>query len=294
MDKKLQEYFIGKEKLTEEEAFILVREHFGKPEQIRELLEEVHSVETHVSFIRKLGAIYIATSVVFLFSDYIEQFIQSLFFGFLNFQFIRDEIIFSSYITIYLPLIFSISILLFVVYRWRIKMENGERMWFENLNPYLFIFTALAMFFFILPANAEIYFPIGKHALNPLSALSVKMGAISPLNPIFSHFMHILRNEKILSDALICMTWLWWFDRSAKRILSISLGFISWFIIIVLLPYLQFLYMLLLFNYAPHPLRMPFHTPPWIGLMGIVCYSLFMVIHEKLNKHRKLPQLFSE
>ena len=56
MEDKLHGYLSGGEKVTEEDALILVREHFGKPEVVRGLFREVHAPETHLSLLRTTGA----------------------------------------------------------------------------------------------------------------------------------------------------------------------------------------------------------------------------------------------
>lgn len=45
MKEQLLGYVSGTEKVTEEEAFLLMRKHFGEPVEIRELLREVHADE---------------------------------------------------------------------------------------------------------------------------------------------------------------------------------------------------------------------------------------------------------
>ena len=42
LEEKLLAYLSGKEKITEEDAFILVREHFGDPVKLKGLLRKVH------------------------------------------------------------------------------------------------------------------------------------------------------------------------------------------------------------------------------------------------------------
>lgn len=48
LEEKLLAYLSGKEKITEDDAFILVREHFGDPVILKELLKEVHTARGRV------------------------------------------------------------------------------------------------------------------------------------------------------------------------------------------------------------------------------------------------------
>src|SRR3954451_19368295 len=43
LEDKLLAYLAGEEPLTEADAVILVREHFGRPEALRQILADVHS-----------------------------------------------------------------------------------------------------------------------------------------------------------------------------------------------------------------------------------------------------------
>ena len=57
MEDKLTGYLDGSEKVSEEDAFILVREHFGDPANIKNLYQEVEDVETNGRLARKIGAL---------------------------------------------------------------------------------------------------------------------------------------------------------------------------------------------------------------------------------------------
>jgi len=48
LEEKLLAYLCGKEKITEDDAFILVREHFGDPANLKGLLKEVHTARGRV------------------------------------------------------------------------------------------------------------------------------------------------------------------------------------------------------------------------------------------------------
>ena len=50
MESKLRSYLSGSEKLTEEDAFVLVREHFGDAENLRKLLRKVHAPQRCIAY----------------------------------------------------------------------------------------------------------------------------------------------------------------------------------------------------------------------------------------------------
>jgi len=62
MEDKLLAYLSGEQKLTEEDAFVLVREHFGEPEEVKAMLENVHVEAVRAGMLRRIGVI----TVVFM------------------------------------------------------------------------------------------------------------------------------------------------------------------------------------------------------------------------------------
>jgi len=59
MEDKLLAYLNREEPLTDEDALILVREHFGDPAVIKDLFRRVHSWESHVTVARRVAAVFI-------------------------------------------------------------------------------------------------------------------------------------------------------------------------------------------------------------------------------------------
>lgn len=54
MEDELLAYLSGRQRLSEDDAMILVEKHFGDPAVVRGLLREVHSVDSSVSVVRRL------------------------------------------------------------------------------------------------------------------------------------------------------------------------------------------------------------------------------------------------
>ncbi|MFA6471043.1 MAG: hypothetical protein WCU00_03295 [Candidatus Latescibacterota bacterium] len=311
MEDKFLGYLSGEEKITEDDAFILVREHFGDPEHIRFLMKEVHKVDTQISFFRKLGAIYIATSAVDLFSGYINKLFQLALVWMFNVQHIRDTIGSFYCASVFLSAIIFISILGFIVHRWKMNSEKGIRNWFDVLNP--FIFIGLVLFFIISPAINSIFWS-GRGIAAPIFDLLLKSGVgFSKSGP--NYFVENLMQVQayisgFFSEALICMIWLWWFDRPVKRNLSILIGFMSWLFFSDPIGYfLQDIRRIFFFIYQHegfqgiatqidklnifNPLNFIHHFI-WfsIGLISVLFYMLIVMIHERLNKQPK-PELIS-
>jgi hypothetical protein len=60
MEDKLLAYLSGAEKLTEEDAFVLVREHFGNADNLKKLLKKVHAPERCIAYAGRFAGLPIA------------------------------------------------------------------------------------------------------------------------------------------------------------------------------------------------------------------------------------------
>jgi len=142
-------YMDGENELSEEEAFSLVRDHFGNPVEIKALFQNVHSGEVFVSFARKLGAIFVLSILVsILFSPlYIFQDIFIRNFGvYYPDKFFVVSYVFLKFITPVIPAIFIWTILII----WRRKIIRNEKVWFMKADIVTYI-GILVFFAFFLP-----------------------------------------------------------------------------------------------------------------------------------------------
>jgi hypothetical protein len=60
LEDKLLAYLSGEEKLTESDAFILVREHFGNADNLKRLLKKVHAPERCIAYAGRFAGLPIA------------------------------------------------------------------------------------------------------------------------------------------------------------------------------------------------------------------------------------------
>jgi hypothetical protein len=60
MESKLLGYLSDAEKLTEEDAFVLVREHFGEPDHLKHLLRKVHAPEKSIVYAGRFAGLPMA------------------------------------------------------------------------------------------------------------------------------------------------------------------------------------------------------------------------------------------
>jgi hypothetical protein len=235
MEKKLNEYISGKEILTEEEAFILVQEHFGKPEQIRELLERVHGMETQISLVRRIGTLLAATLGVGVLINVVVYMIHFPF----NFLFgIRLE---QPWLPGYLYIMLNPVILYIILKRWRITEERVGSVWFQKLPLYKMALFIVALFAAdtVIPM---VYYTAHYYFLHPppFSSMILKgFGVTLHNHPNVGALMYFLSGNMSMNDtvfiwaALIsslvqCAVWLWWCDGASRKLTSRIATVCSW------------------------------------------------------------------
>jgi hypothetical protein len=205
MENKFLGYLSGEEKITEDDAFILVREHFGDPIVIRELLQGIHPVESDLGLLRKIGAVTAATisaSIV----------VQGLW---LTLRYLLPNN--PSWITHVMIVKFLIGmgqswgpilVLGIVLVIWRKLIANGGKLWFNTYSPDRFIAVLVGLVLLFI----FIYMPREKPP---------------------SEWEHAVRNAVYAAYTLgvewfQCMLWLWWFDKEPRRYRSILIGVLAW------------------------------------------------------------------
>jgi hypothetical protein len=119
----------GEIPLTEQDAFILVREHFGDPAMIKEHIQEVHADEAAMSVGRRLVAAFAACTA----SNFICTVLQlctgavPAFLGDLRVP-----------LQVGLFTVIELVLIPWVMYRilraWQTRMDRGERVWFQTMS----------------------------------------------------------------------------------------------------------------------------------------------------------------
>ena len=138
IEDKFRNYLIGNEQLTEDDAFILVREHFGNPSVIKKMYQNVELVQTELGLIRKLCTfISLSLGITFILNIMSQMLISYDPFSGANQKFV-------IFIT---KQILSIIILTSTLIIWRKKQQNGQNVWFMNVKPVTFYAILLTLFF---------------------------------------------------------------------------------------------------------------------------------------------------
>ncbi len=189
MEDKLEAYLNGEEKLSERDAFILVREHFGDPAALKGLLRDVHAYEANVSLARRLAAAYIVMAGVSTAYVYLTGFFFQLWPAARGLSGIAVFIT----VTAVLPWL--------LLLRWQHRLYAGHTPWFLTWDPgYLISCAAILFMLQILRGIPEpgIDGPVQAIILAPVIQKLI-MGVILA-NPVFQ-----------------CMVWIWWCDRPPRK-----------------------------------------------------------------------------
>ena len=221
MEDKLLAYLHGQEPLTEDDALLLVREHFGDPAMVKSLLQDVHIVETHVSFARRLVAI-IAVYLVYMSGA---SFIISIASGFISlnkFRGITHGLPIPHYeVIIFLSLFPATIIFSCTMLYWERKIRAGKRPWFQRWRGTTII-SILGIF-----AIAKL--------LVPMPGIVFNRVLFSPqqLPLVFNKILIVLYFVCIVWQAII---WIWWCARPPRLKRTITYAALAW-IVITIIPW---------------------------------------------------------
>lgn len=219
MEDKLHAYLTGEEPLTEEDAFILVREHFGDPAVLKGLLQDVHAHAVHVTLARRIAAAAIATTGLLAAANLLRLPIGLL-------VVIRAAKTGSAINFIGGAHIYSVSLgagaailLCVILYRWHRKLDRNERPWFLRWRP------------ISIAAVIVLLLVLGRLIPGVLPEYDVFTGEAGPIS---KYILAWLVLAKVLSHLIVpvvtALAWLWWCDRPPRTSFALLYGFLAWLI----------------------------------------------------------------
>jgi hypothetical protein len=219
MEDKLHAYLTGDEPLTEEDAFILVREHFGDPAVLKGLLQDVHAHAVHVTLARRIAAAVIATMGLSVAVHLLRLPIGLLSvicaaktgsaIGFLGAAQLCSVSLSAA----------AAILLCVILYRWHRKLGRNERPWFVRWRP-IYIAAAIAL---LLVLKRLI------PAVTP--AHDVFAGQFAqPSKYIFALITVGLVLSRLVVPVVTALAWLWWCDRPPRTNFALLYGFLAWLI----------------------------------------------------------------
>jgi len=219
MEDKLLAYLNGEETMTEHDALILVREHFGNPAIIKGLLHCVHPVAAGNHFLRRVVAV-ICAETIFMFLTGI--FITALF---LYVPVMAPDAVGALFLYAALPALCRLpaAYLTWVTLRfWQWRLDSGQSAWFLEYPAWVMACIGVGI------TAAGLVLPIG-HASDPT--------VVPPVDLQWHPEAYTLLLS-ILFAFCMSLIWIWWCDRPPRLKASIlaACGFWAAFELMATLP----------------------------------------------------------
>jgi hypothetical protein len=228
MEDKLHAYLTGEEPLTEQDAFILVREHFGDPAVLKGLLQDVHAQAVHVTLVRRIAAAATATTGLLAAANLLRLPIGLLAVIWAAktgsiIRFIEGAQLCSVFLSTG-----AVILLCVMLYRWQRKLNRNERPWFLRWRP-VSIAAVIALF---LVLNRLIPNVMPEHdVFTGESAQAFKYAvALVTVSLILS---------RLIVPIVTALVWLWWCDRPPRTNFALLYGFLAWLVFIPLVASLS-------------------------------------------------------
>jgi hypothetical protein len=197
MEDKLLAYLNREETLSEQDAFLLVREHFGKPSAVKGLMQDAHQHEADVSLGRRLAAVLILTASLNIICYALASAILQWWPATHSWSGTAALLAVTSFLTAAIPWIF--------LRRWQRQLEAGQTPWFITLRP-MHLLGCIAILFVLQPLVAVGLIPKG-----------------IPIEMIWSPiFWNLIVATMVASPVLQCMAWIWWCDRPPRQARAIG------------------------------------------------------------------------
>jgi hypothetical protein len=223
MEDKLLAYLTGQEPLTEEDAFILVREHFGDPAVLKVLLQDVHAHAVHGSLARRLVAAAVVSLVLLIGANAVRALVTICAVAWASSSFSSAMCVlrFQSGV-----LAAGTAVLMWILLRrWQRHLDAGKRLWFVRWAPIslcalvacLLIINALGPTVVPGPVLAELADRSGAQRIEwPKAVRSIGVGILFSIT------------------VAQCSIWLWWCGRGLRRTLAIAYAFMGWYVLTII------------------------------------------------------------
>ncbi len=209
IEDKLLAYKSGEERVSDEDAFILVREHFGDAKVIRGLMQEVHAGAVQVTLLRKMLALVIVLLASAILYRGATELTKLLFAVLTGSGGILDQ--FSSMLYLQLPASFAVLLVTFFVLRhWKRGLRAGKSPWFCHWPVARMLTWAVALL-----------------VLKGLLPHILLTQQVTPRMPIFFEY-GIYYAWTGLHSCAYCLLWFWWTDVWSGRFRNMLLIGLAW------------------------------------------------------------------
>lgn len=212
LEDKALAYLQGEESLSEDDAVVLVREHFGDPGTLKSLLRAVHRRESQNALLRRLGA----ALTLFLALGTLGKLIHlAADFGVTVLTTVYNAPISISFSAVYPGILMTgvvTTVLLWaVLLRWQRRLDSGKPVWFM-----LWRASSIRLLLLLL---------VLAHQLTP--SVSFEPTLLAKAHPAgFTQVLAIVfLGLSLLLFLAKMLAWLWWCDRPPRTLGRVSLAF---------------------------------------------------------------------
>lgn len=213
MEDKLLGYLNGQEPLTEDDAFILVREHFGDPAEIKAQLQNVHSVAANFSLVRRLCAVS-AVHMALLNATglaYVVIWISAAWIYYSN----PPSRLEANLIPFLMFIVFAAATYAYwwILKNWQRRIRNGELLWFQRWNG-----LQIAVALFAL-ASLQLVIPVLSNANDSIA-----------IGPFGTSLVIQLPGALAAYGCLIVQAclWFWWSDTTPRHPRTLTITGLVW------------------------------------------------------------------
>ena len=220
IEDKLLAYRSGEEPVTDEDAFILVREHFGDAKALKALFQDVHAEAFQVTLVRRVLALVVVLLVAHIVSAGVSALAHMVSMPLFVSNTLTDTFRFQLYVTYPLN-IFMLVGTCGVLYRWKHGLRTGKVPWFCRW-PMLRMVKWIVVLLLLRGVVPHLAFS------SPASP-----------NPISHLEWGLLYGYGVVNLGGYCVLWLWWADVLAGRLvqqLLVGTMWVGYSLVLMLYP----------------------------------------------------------
>ena len=206
MEDKLLGYLSGDERVTEQDALILMREHFGKPGLVKRLLSDVHTKKVYSSLSKRLALLVVVSALIGTFAKLLSPILFAS--GLLFFP--------ASAYPSELPLLYSLmistarAILVTGIFVHVARtLRNGSPIWLARFSTRKLVAIAAAIF---LIGGMAPY--VGVHTYLKFQQYGFEFSALVTVFWFLSG----------CTTFVFAMVWIWFCDQPPRRLRQVAIA----------------------------------------------------------------------
>ncbi len=216
LEDKTLGYLSGEENLSEADAVLLTREHFGDPGAFPEPEAKPARFQSPVSLPRRLAALAVLTLAVGIALSAVKLLVA------LGLQASVSVAIFDgrNLPMISVRLALYVGVVLLVLRMWLARERRGARVWYQDRSPswFAWMIPSLIALRWCIP---EVHIDSAAYTAYQESFL---YSIVDMPRPLYMSFLGSLIVLGVLSSLL----WVWWADRHAYNVKIVAMALLAW------------------------------------------------------------------